>query len=98
MLTQDVPQREAGAAAGFGSAVSGVSGAVASAVITPILASRTLLAGSSLLPTASGYTRSWLYGAAFAAGAALIVIVARMTGAGRKPAPVRDDVAEIPVG
>jgi MFS family permease len=98
VLTQDVPQREAGAAAGFGSAVSGVSGAVASAVITPILASRTLLAGSSLLPAASGYTRSWLYGAAFAAGAALIVIVARMTGAGRKPAPVRDDPAEVPVG
>jgi len=98
VLTQDVPQREAGAAAGFGSAVSGVSGAVASAVITPILASRTLLAGPSLLPAASGYTRSWLYGAAFAAGAALIVIVVRMTGAGRKPAPVRDDPAEIPVG
>jgi MFS family permease len=98
VLTQDVPQREAGAAAGFGSAVSGVSGAVASAVITPILASRTLLAGPSLLPAASGYTRSWLYGAAFAAGAALIVIAARMTGAGRKPAPVRDDPAEVPVG
>jgi MFS family permease len=97
-ITQDVPQREAGAAAGFGSAVSGVSGAVASAVITPILASRTLLEGPSLLPAASGYTRSWLYGAAFAAGAALIVIAARMTGAGRKPAPVRDDPAEVPVG
>jgi MFS family permease len=97
-ITQDVPQREAGAAAGFGSAVSGVSGAVASAVITPLLASRMLLAGRSLLPAASGYTRSWLYGAAFAAGAALIVIAARMTGAGRKPAPVRDAAAEIPVG
>jgi MFS family permease len=97
-ITQDVPEREAGAAAGFGSAVSGVSGAVASAVITPILASRTLLAGPSLLPAASGYTRSWLYGAAFAAGAALIVIGARMTGAGRKPSAVRDDAARIPVG
>jgi len=97
-ITRDVPQREAGAAAGFGSAVSGVSGAVASAVITPVLASRLLLAGPSLLPAASGYTRSWLYGAAFAAGAALIVIAARMTRAGRKPAPVRDDAAEIPVG
>jgi MFS family permease len=97
-ITQDVPQREAGAAAGFGSAVSGVSGAVASAVITPVLASRMLLAGPSLLPAASGYTRSWLYGAAFAAGAALIVIAVRMTRAGQKPAPVRDDAAEIPVG
>ena len=97
-ITQDVPQREAGAAAGFGSAVSGVSGAVASAVITPILASRTLLAGPSLLPAASGYTRSWLYGAVFAAGAALIVIAARATGAGQKPAAVRDDAAQIPVG
>lgn len=65
-ITQDVPRREAGAAAGFGSAVSGVSGAVASAVITPVLAGRLLLAGPSLLPAASGYTRSWLYGAAFA--------------------------------
>ena len=97
-ITQDVPPREAGAAAGFGSAVSGVSGAVASAVITPVLASRTLLAGPSLLPAASGYTRSWLYGAALAAGAALIVIAARMTRAGQKPAPVRDDAAQIPVG
>jgi MFS family permease len=97
-ITQDVPPREAGAAAGFGSAVSGVSGAVASAVITPVLASRTLLAGPSLLPAASGYTRSWLYGAALAVGAALIVIAARMTGAGQKPAPVRDDAAQIPVG
>jgi MFS family permease len=96
-ITQDVPPREAGAAAGFGSAVSGVSGAVASALITPVLASRTLLAGPSLLPAASGYTRSWLYGAAFAAGA-LIVIAARMTGAGQKPAGVRDDAAQIPVG
>jgi MFS family permease len=97
-ITQDVPQREAGATAGFGSAVSGVSGAVASAVITPVLAGRLLLAGPSLLPAASGYTRSWLYGAAFAAGVALIVIAARMTGAGHKPAGVRDDAAEIPVG
>ena len=97
-ITQDVPQREAGAASGFGSAVSGVSGAVASAVITPILASRTLLAGPSLLPAASGYTRCWLYGAAFAAGAALIVIAARIAGAGQKPAAVRDDAAQIPVG
>jgi MFS family permease len=97
-ITRDVPEREAGAAAGFGSAVSGVSGAVASAVITPILASRTLLAGPSLLPAASGYTRSWLYGAAFAAGAALILIAARRAGAGRKPAAVRDDAARIPVG
>ena len=97
-LTQDVPQREAGAAAGFGSAVSGISGAVASAVITPVLASRLLLAGPSMLPAASGYTRSWLYGAAFAGGAALIVIAARMTGAGRKPSPVRDDAARVPVG
>jgi MFS family permease len=97
-ITQDVPEREAGAAAGFGSAVSGVSGAVASAVITPILASRTLLAGPSLLPAASGYTRSWLYGAAFAAGAALILIAAKMTVAGQKPAGVRDDASQIPVG
>jgi MFS family permease len=97
-ITQEVPQREAGAAAGFGSAVSGVSGAVASAVITPVLASRLLLAGPSLLPAASGYTRSWLYGAAFAAGAALVVIAARMTGARQKPAGVRDDAAAIPVG
>ena len=97
-ITRDVPRREAGAAAGFGSAASGVSGAIASAVITPILTSRTVLAGPSLLPAASGYTRSWLYGAAFAAGAALIVAAARRTGAGRKPAPVRDDAADIPVG
>ena len=97
-ITRDVPQREAGAAAGFGSAASGVSGAIASAVITPILASRTVLAGPSLLPAASGYTRSWLYGAAFAAGAALIVAAASRTGAGRKLAPVRDDAAETLVG
>ena len=97
-ITRDVPQREAGAAAGLGSAVSGVSGAVASAVITPVLASRMLLAGPSLLPAASGYTRSWQYGAAFAAGAALIVAAARMRGAGQQPAGVRDDAAEIPVG
>ena len=97
-ITKDVPQREAGAAAGFGSAVSGVSGAVASAVITPILASQTLLAGPSLLPAASGYTRSWLYGAAFTAGAALIVIAARTTRVGRRPVTVQDDAAEVPVG
>jgi MFS family permease len=97
-LTQHVPPREAGAAAGFGSAVSGISGAVASAVITPILASRTLLMGPSSLPAASGYTRSWLYGAAFTAGAALIVIAARTTRVGRRPVTVRDDAAEVPVG
>ena len=97
-LTRDVPQREAGAAAGFGSAVSGVSGAVASAVITPVLTSRLLLAGPSLLPAASGYTRSWLYGTAFAGGAALIVIAAWMTRAGQKPTPVRDDASRVPVG
>jgi hypothetical protein len=74
-----------------------VSGAVASAVITPSgPAGR--CAGPSPLPAASGCARSRLYGAAFAAGAALILIAARMTGAGQKPAPVRDDAAGIPVG
>ena len=97
-LTKDVPACEAGAAAGFGSAVSGVSGAVASAVITPVLVSRLVLAGSSALPAASGYTRSWLYGAAFAAGAALIVSVVRKAGAGQKPAPVREEAGDVPVG
>jgi MFS family permease len=97
-ITKDVPPHEAGAAAGFGSAVSGISGAVASAVITPVLASRLVLTGPSAVPAASGYTRSWLCGAAFAAAAALIVIMARKTGAGRRPAPVEDEADGIPVG
>jgi MFS family permease len=96
-ITKDVPAYEAGAAAGFGSAVSGISGAVASAVITPVLASRLVLTGSSAVPAASGYTRSWLCGAAFAAAAALIVIMARKAGAGRRPALVQDEAGGIPV-
>jgi hypothetical protein len=53
--------------------VSGISGAVASAVITPVLAARVIRAGPESLPAAGGYNHAWLCGAALAASAAPLI-------------------------
>jgi len=67
---------DAGGASGLGNAVGGISGAVASAVITPVLAARLIRAGHESLPAAGGYARAWLGGAVLAAaGAALVAVL-----------------------
>jgi hypothetical protein len=54
----------------------GVSGAVASAVTTALLASRLVHAGTTALPAATGYDHTWLYGAAVAAAGAMVAAAA----------------------
>ena len=77
-ITRTVRAADAGAASGLGSAVSGISGAVASAVITAVLASRLIRVGHESLPAGSGYAHAWLGGAAIAAvGAALTAVLAK---------------------
>ena len=80
-ITRTVRPADAGAAAGLGSAVSGISGAVATAVITAVLASRLIHVGHESLPAGSGYAHAWLCGAAIAAvGAALTAVLAKKSG------------------
>lgn len=77
-ITRSVRPAGAGAASGRGTAVSGISGAVASAAITTVLAGRLIRAGHDSLPAAGGYAEAWLCGAAIAAvGAVLIAVLAR---------------------
>jgi MFS family permease len=78
-ITRTVRPADAGAASGLGSAVSGISGAVASAAITVVLAGRLIRAGHESLPAAGGYAQAWLCGAAVAAvGAVLTAVLAKM--------------------
>jgi hypothetical protein len=71
-ITRSVRPADAGGASGLGSAASGISGAIASAVITPVLAARLIRAGHESLPAASGYVHAWLYGTALAAAGAVL--------------------------
>jgi hypothetical protein len=75
LLTGAVPAQAAGASAGLASAVSGVSGAVASAVTTALLAGGAVHAGTAALPAPGGYERSWLCAAAVAAAGAVTAAV-----------------------
>jgi MFS family permease len=87
-ITRTVRPSEAGAASGLGSAVSGISGAVATAVIAAVLASRLIHAGHESLPAASGYTHAWLSGAAIAAiGATLTAILTKRPPNPEEPTP-----------
>ena len=70
LLTGAVPALEAGGAIGLACAADGISGAVASAVTTALLATRLVRAGPLTLPTAADYGHVWLGGAAVAAVAA----------------------------
>jgi MFS family permease len=72
-ITRSVRPADAGGASGLGSAVSGISGAVASAVITLVLAARLIRVGHESLPAAGGYTHAWLCGAALAAAGAVLI-------------------------
>jgi MFS family permease len=71
LLTGAVPSPEAGGATGLAVAAGGISGAVASAVTTALLAATLVRAGPATLPAAADYGHGWLCGAAVAtAGAA----------------------------
>jgi len=72
LLTRAVRPAEAGPAAGLGSAVAGISGAVATAAITPVLVIRLVRVGQAMLPAAAGYSHAWLCGAALAAAGAIV--------------------------
>lgn len=71
LLAGAVPAQAAGASAGLASAVSGVSGAVASAVTTALLAGGVVHVGTVALPAPGDYDRSWLCAAAVAAAGAV---------------------------
>jgi MFS family permease len=96
-ITRTVHPAEAGAASGLGSAVSGISGAVASAVITAVLAGRLISVGHESLPAAGGYAQAWLCGAALAAvGAALTAVLAIRRTRPEEPRSVRYDSFDLP--
>jgi MFS family permease len=91
-ITRTVHPAEAGAASGLGSAVSGISGAIATAVITAVLAGRLIRAGHESLPAAGGYAQAWLCGAALAAvGAVLTAVLAIRSTRPEEPRSVRYD-------
>ena len=95
-ITRTVHPAEAGAASGLGSAVSGISGAIATAVITAVLAGRLIRAGHESLPAAGGYAQAWLCGAALAAvGAALTAVLAIKSGRPEEPRSVRYDAFDL---
>lgn len=95
-ITGAVHPAEAGAASGLGSAVSGISGAVATAVITAVLAGRLIRAGHESLPAAGGYAHAWLCGAALAAvGAALTTAAAIRSTGPQEPRSVRYDALDL---
>jgi MFS family permease len=71
LLTEAVPAPEAGGATGLASAADGISGAVASAVTTALLAATLVRAGPVTLPAAADYGHVWLFGAAVAAAGAV---------------------------
>jgi MFS family permease len=71
LLTEAVPAPAAGGATGLASAADGVSGAVASAVTTALLAGTLVRAGPVTLPAAADYRQVWLCGAAVAAVGAM---------------------------
>jgi MFS family permease len=84
MITGPVRADEAGTAVSMGGAASGIGGAVATAVVTPILVSATIVAGPVVLPAAVGYSRAWLFAAALAAAGAIAVWL--VSGQGRRGA------------
>ena len=88
-ITRTVHPADAGAAAGLGSAVSGISGAVATAVITAVLAGRLIRAGHESLPAAGGYAEAWLCGAALAAAGVALTAVLAKKSAGPEETTVR---------
>jgi MFS family permease len=95
-ITRTVRAADAGAASGLGSAVSGISGAVATAVITAVLAGRLIRAGHESLPAVGGYDQAWLCGAALAAvGAALTAVLAIRSGRPEEPRSVRYDAFDL---
>jgi MFS family permease len=67
MVTGPVQPDEAGTAVSVGGACSGVGGAIATAVITPVLLSKVIVAGPAVLPAATGYAWAWVFGAALTA-------------------------------
>jgi MFS family permease len=71
LLTDAVPAPAAGGATGLACAADGVSGAVASAVTTALLAATLVRAGPVTIPAAPDYGHAWLCGAAVAAVGAI---------------------------
>jgi MFS family permease len=84
LLTGAVPPAAAGGVTGVASAVDGVSGAVASAVTTALLAASLVRVAGTAFPAAADYSRAWLAGAAIAAAGAIVTAV----GATWRPAPL----------
>ena len=84
LLTGAVPPAAAGGVTGVASAADGVSGAVASAVTTALLAASLVHVGGTAFPAAADYSNAWLAGAAIAAAGALVTAV----GAAWQPAPL----------
>jgi MFS family permease len=89
LLTGAVPAAAAGGATGLACAADGISGAVASAVTTALLAATLVRAGPVTLPAAADYGHVWLCGAAVAAAGAVYTCWAgvRARRAGQPPAP-----------
>jgi hypothetical protein len=85
LLTGAVPPTVVGGVTGVASAIDGISGAVASAVTTGLLAVGLVRAHGMSLPSAADYSRAWLVGAAVAAAGALAVAVSAVRQAPRPP-------------
>jgi MFS family permease len=81
LLTGAVPPAEAGGVTGVASALDGISGAVASAVTTALLAVGLVHASGATFPPAADFSHAWLTAAAIAAAGALVTAI----GAARRP-------------
>jgi MFS family permease len=86
LLTGAVPPAAAGGVTGAAGALGGISGAVASAVTTALLAGRQVRAGTATLPAPASYDHAWLFAAAVAAAGAMATAAGALM-AGRRPGP-----------
>jgi MFS family permease len=83
LLTGAVPPAAAGSVTGVASAVDGLSGAVASAVTTALLAASLVHADGAAFPAAADYSHAWLTAAAVAAAGALLTAIGAAVSSGR---------------
>jgi MFS family permease len=75
LLTEAVPAASVGGTTGIATGIDGISGSVASAVTTALLATRLVHADGTAFPSAADYSRAWLVGGAVAAAGALAAAV-----------------------
>jgi hypothetical protein len=87
LLTSAVPPAAAGGVTGAAGALGGISGAVASAVTTALLAGRLVREGTVTPPAPASYDHAWLFAAVVAAAGAMAIAAGAVTAGHRYGVP-----------